>query len=358
MSVYKRGNTYYVDFYDPSGKRVRVKVGPNKKMAQAALDKARADIAEGKFLDKRKAPPPKSLAGLCKEFLDWSQANKRSWKRDELCIRHLRAFLGDCKVTEISAFQVEKYKQQRKQQVSPRTVNIEVQCLKVMLGKALRWGYIAANPAKGVHKFREPPGRVRYLSPDETERLLAACSDKLRPIVIVALHTGMRRGEILGLTWEDVDFQQRTIRVADSKNGEARRVPMTDTVRDVLQQHQQHRSGDCPWVFPNDEGERRADVNKAWQTARKRAKLADFRFHDLRHTAASYLAMAGVDLRAIQEILGHKTFAMTLRYSHLSPEHKAKAVLALDTAIPVGERTGHNLVTSRSESSGVVIATI
>jgi integrase len=347
-----------VDFYDPSGKRVRVRVGPNKKLARSALDKVRADIAEGRFLDKRKAPPPKSLATLCKEFLEWSRSNKRSWKRDELCIRHLWAFFGDCKVTDISAFQIEKYKQKRKQEVSPRTVNIEVQCLKVMLGKAVKWGYIAATPAKDVRKFKEPPGRVRYLSPDETERLLAACSDKLRLIVVVALHTGMRRGEVLGLRWEDIDLQQRTIRVTDSKNGEARTVPMTAAVHEVLQQHQQQRSGDCPWVFPSSAAGRRDNVNTAWRTARKRAKLADFRFHDLRHTAASYLAMAGVDLRAIQEILGHKTFAMTLRYSHLSPQHKAKAVLALDRAIPVGERTGHNLVTSGSEPSGVVIATI
>jgi len=358
VGVYKRGNTYYVDFYDPSGKRVRVKVGTNKKLAQSALDKARADIAEGKFLDKRKAPPPKSLAALCEEFLEWSRSNKRSWRRDELCIRHLKGFFGGCKVTDITAFQIEKYKLRRKLQVSPRTVNIEVQCLKVMLGKAVKWGYLQVNPAKDVRKYREPPGRMRYLSPEEVGRLLTVCSDKLLPIVIVALHTGMRRGEVLGLRWEDIDLQQRTIRVADSKNGEARTVPMTDAVRDVLRAHEITRSGDCPWVFPSSEGGRRDNVNTAWRTARKRAGLKDFRFHDLRHTAASYLAMAGVDLRAIQEILGHKTPALTQRYSHLSPAYKAKAVCALDTAIPIGERTGHNLVTSGPDSSGVVIATI
>jgi integrase len=338
MGVYKRGDTYYIDYYF-SGKRVRQKVGPNKKQAQAALAKIEASIAEGKFLDVRKAPPPKSLAALCKEFLEWSQANKRSWRRDELCVRHLRAFFGDCKVTDISAFQIEKYKQQRKQEVSPRTVNIEIQCMSVMLNKAVRWGYLAANPATGVRKLQEPPARARYLGPEEVGRLLAACSDKLRPIVIVALHTGARRGEILGLRWEDLDLEQRTIRVADSKNGEARTVPMTDTVRKVLTAHEAARSGDCPWVFPSSAGGRRDNVNKAWQSARKRAGLGDFRFHDLRHTAASHLAMAGVDLRAIQEILGHKTFAMTLRYSHLSPQHKARAVLALDAAIPVGNGT-------------------
>ena len=141
--------------------------------------------------------------------------------------------------------------------------------------------------------------------------------------MIVALNTGMRKEEILSLKWKDVDYRIRTISILDTKNGESRELPMNDIVYRILLAV---KKTDRPWVFCKKDGERYGNVRKAFEGARKRAGIVDFRFHDLRHTFASHLVMAGVDLRTVQELLGHKSFEMTLRYAHLSPEHKKAAL--------------------------------
>jgi len=140
----------------------------------------------------------------------------------------------------------------------------------------------------------------------------------------VALNTGMRKEEILNLRWEDLDFRSRIIYILDTKNNERREIPMNDIVYETLLAVR--KISDSPWVFCKKNGERYGNIRKAFEGARKRAGIVDFRFHDLRHTFASHLVMAGVDLRTVQELLGHKSFEMTLRYAHLSPEHKKAAL--------------------------------
>ena len=139
----------------------------------------------------------------------------------------------------------------------------------------------------------------------------------------MALNTGMRKEEILSLKWKDVDFRSRIIAILDTKNGESREIPMNDIVYRTLVAI---KETDSPWVFCKKNGERYGNVRKAFEGARKRAEIVDFRFHDLRHTFASHLVMAGVDLKTIQELVGHKSFETTLRYAHLSPDHKKAAL--------------------------------
>jgi len=346
MGVYKTENkngvVYGIDYRTPGGKRVRMIIGPNKRLAQAALSKALVAIAEGKYLDKLAEPQEVTLAEMGDKFLEWSKTNKRSWQRDELCLRHLLEHFGDVPLKEVSPFSIEGYKRKRVEDVSKRTVNIELACLRNLFNKALTWGDAASNPVRGVRLFPEPPGRLRYLSEDEIERLLNACSDHFHPLVLVALHTGMRRGEILNLRWQDINFDVGLVHVGDSKNRCSRDIPMSETVHEELRRLCE--AATTEWVFTTVVGKTRRlrDIRSVWENTLKRADITDFRFHDLRHTAASYLVMNGVDLKTVQEILGHKTFAMTLRYAHLSPGHKTRAIRALDKAIPAGD--GQKLV--------------
>jgi integrase len=142
----------------------------------------------------------------------------------------------------------------------------------------------------------------------------------------LAILTGLRRGELFGLQWERVDFRSRTLTIPRSKHGKARSVPLGNEAEGILRRLPRRLGS--PWVFlqPGEAGEPYQDTPKAWNVAREKAGLGDFRWHDLRHTFGSRLAMAGVDILTIKELMGHKTLAMTLRYAHLSPSHVGRAV--------------------------------
>ncbi len=245
---------------------------------------------------------------------------------------------------------VNQYRQRRLEQdeVTERTVNRDLQELKSMFNKIIqfkRWRRVLENPVSYVKLAKEQNERVRYLEPGEIRKLLENASDHLCPILITALHTGMRRGEILNLRWEDVDFKNRTVRVAQSKNGEGRFVPMSEELRRVLSSLPSRFA--AGYVFPSFLPRRKRDSNgqhpftdlkNSFETALKKASVSDFRFHDLRHTFASYLVMNGADLNTVRELLGHKSIKMTLRYAHLSPGHKQKAIELIDQAMKVPTR--------------------
>ncbi|MBA3071035.1 MAG: site-specific integrase, partial [Nitrospirae bacterium] len=167
-------------------------------------------------------------------------------------------------------------------------------------------------------------------------------------IAITALNTGMRKGEILGLTWDNLDLKHGFILLNVTKNGERREIPINDTLRGVLQGIT--RRLDIPYVFYDSiTGKHYKDVKRSFKTALRRAGIKDFHFHDLRHTFASHLVMAGVDITTVSRLLGHKSLTMTLRYSHLAPSHMAKALDILDSTLndkPTAQLL-HNLGVSR-----------
>ncbi|MBI5854268.1 MAG: site-specific integrase, partial [Nitrospirae bacterium] len=178
----------------------------------------------------------------------------------------------------------------------------------------------------------------------EAERLLQACEDWLRPIVLTALHTGMRKGEILGLTWDLVDLNHGFIRLKQTKNGKARALPLNETLWTLL--GRLRTRPDVPRVFHDADGQRWGDVRHAFDRACEGAGLTDFRFHDLRHTFASWLIMRGVPLATVSNLLGHTSPTMTLRYAHLSPKHLTSAVRVLDPK----DASLDSYLTIRSES--------
>jgi len=226
---------------------------------------------------------------------------------------------------------------------SDATVNRYLASLSpVMKAASDDWEWITDNPCRKVRRGKESRGRTRFLSTDERNRLLAACDQatdtpELKTLVLLAITTGGRRGELSGLRWRDVDLKRNRVIFVDTKNGETRAAPLAGPALNAMQEWAKVRPLDSTApVFPGRTDKTKnkpLDFQRAWMTALKRAEVADFRFHDLRHTAASYLAMNGAGLREIADILGHKTLAMVQRYSHLTQDHKAAVVERMAKAV-------------------------
>jgi integrase len=221
---------------------------------------------------------------------------------------------------------------------SAATVNRYLAILSHVFTTAMKeWGWVEDNPLRKVTKMKEPRGRVRFLSDEERKNLLDACGKSESPylytIVVLALSTGARRMEVLGLRWQDIDLMRGVITLHETKNGERRILPLTGHALNLIKQHSKVRQLTCGLVFPGKNLQSPIDIRTPWETVVKRAGITDFRFHDLRHSAASYLAMNGASLAEIAEILGHKTLQMVKRYSHLSEAHTSKVVARMNEKI-------------------------
>ena len=253
---------------------------------------------------------------------------------------HLRwweAQLGRLSLAAVRPHHLTQAREQLRQQVGPATANRYFTSLSAVCTVAQReWGWLAANPVHEVTKLPEPRGRVRFLSEEERERLLEACQQSvmpyLAPLVILALSTGARRGELLKLTWPDVDFSRQRLTFYHTKNRTPRSVPLGHYALVVIQQWQHQQGTLHGKVFPSG-GQADLDCHKAWTTALRRAAINNFRFHDLRHTCASYLAMSGASLLEIADVLGHKTLQMVQRYAHLTEQHTQSIVERMNRAV-------------------------
>jgi integrase len=210
------------------------------------------------------------------------------------------------------------------------------------------WQWVEDNPCRKVTKPKEPRGRVRFLSDDERDRLLAACktssSPWLYPVVVLALSTGMRAQEIMQLTWDRVDLKQRRILLEVTKNGDRRVVPLAGHALELLKEHSKVRRLDTDLLWPGHKHPKKpsdswkpVDLRQPWLAALNAAGIENFRFHDTRHSAASYMLMNGATLGELAEVLGHKTVQMVRRYSHLSESHARGIVERMNTAIFGGQ---------------------
>jgi integrase len=199
------------------------------------------------------------------------------------------------------------------------------------------WGWVETSPVSKVTKPKEPRGRVRFLDEDERQRLLISCKESQNPylytIVILALSTGMRQAEILNLKWADIDFGKKRLILHETKNGEIRSVALAGLALDLLHDLDKIRRLDTNYLFPSKFPNQGIDIRTAWENAVKKAEIHNFKFHDLRHSCASYLCMNGASLAEIAEVLGHKTLAMVKRYAHLSDSHTANVVSRMNEKI-------------------------
>ena len=219
--------------------------------------------------------------------------------------------------------------------------------LALLLKHAKQWGWTAANPIDGVNKITKIRNeRIRFLSDDERTKLLAACkaseNEHLYPVVLVALSTGARKNEVLSLTFADLDLTRGIAVLRNTKNGETRTVPVVKSLQALLKAHMEKvqelydkldYTPSARWLFPRRDGMAPIDIRTAWENARDAAGLVDFRFHDIRHSTASYLAMNGASLVEIAEVLGHRTLQMVRRYAHLSESHVKELVQAVNDKV-------------------------
>ena len=340
MGVYLKNGSYFID-YRFQGRRKREKIGTSKKLAETVLKKRKVQIAEGKFLDIQKQHKIK-FSDLVDLYVEgYAKINRKSWK-DCLTgqLNRLKNEFGEKYLYEITSYDVEKFKEKCVKEVSPATVNRALAILRAIFNKGIEWNkFEGKNPVIGI-KFYKEQSRLRFLEKEEIKTLLDNATDYLKPIIIIALNTGMRRGEILNLKWHDIDIKREIVYLYDTKNGEKREIRMNKIVKDTIIKIKKHPNS--PYVFYNRNGKPYKCIRTAFNNLCKKLKITDFRFHDLRHTFASHLVMSGVDLNTVRELLGHKSLEMTLRYSHLSPDHKKRALDVLaqqmsDTA-PVAQR--------------------
>jgi integrase len=200
------------------------------------------------------------------------------------------------------------------------------------------WGWVGESPMPNVAKPKEPRGRVRFLNEEERKRFLLACQMNNNPwlyiVAVLALSTGMRQGEIMNLRWENIDLEKGRIVLHETKNGERRAVPLAGLALILLKGHGKENATGL--LFPSaklSNTQKPVDLRFAWRQALKMANLKDFRPHDLRHCAASYLVMNGASLSEIANVLGHKTLQMVKRYTHISDDHAAKVVAKMNNNI-------------------------
>ncbi|MBU2787326.1 site-specific integrase [Acidithiobacillus sp. VAN18-1] len=212
---------------------------------------------------------------------------------------------------------------------NPATVNRHLAALSALMGQAVKWGWLESNPVTKVDKGKESRGRVRRLTNDERNRLMAECAGHpdLRLAVALSLTTGARYGEVMGLTWADIDLASCSAILQDSKNGERRAIPLVEPALSLLVARSKIRRLDTNRIFPGRvHPNNPIDLRQPWEQAIKRAGITDFRWHDMRHDFASNLAMSGATLFEIADAMGHKSVQMVKRYAHLSNAHKLATV--------------------------------
>jgi len=315
---------WWIRYTDSQGRYRREKAG-TKGMAIDLYRKRKTEALAGKKLPEKLRRATVTFADIAKDALAYSKQYKRDYRHDAGRMETLLAWFREYSAEAITAQDVERRFAQ--QEWSPATCNRMRALLSLTYRLAIRAGKVKENPARLVkHRF-ENNARVRFLSADEETALrnaIGAGSPEHLPEFELALHTGMRVSEQYGLTWADVSFACRVLTIQRSKHGSARHIPLNQSAIRALETVRE-RTLATGFVCGGAPGPR------LWfEPVVSKANVADFHWHDLRHTFASRLTMAGVDLRTVQELMGHKTIAMTVRYSHLAPKHTLAAVERLD----------------------------
>jgi integrase len=334
--IYKRGDFWWIRYADLTGKIIR-KSTLSKKLcdAETMLLKEKKAARECKMPDTVKIENH-AFSELAEKYKAWVQgrqacAELKGYVIDRLVKRYCSIPLRRFNTALVEQLQTDLMsrglKEKKPKPTSPGYINRVLNILRHMFTKAVEWEMVEAEVLKRVRRVKQlrENKRLRFLSIEEAQGLISVCDEHLKPIVTTALNTGMRKAEILMLRWDQVDLQHGFILLDKTKNGERREIPINDTLKTVF--HSLRRRIDVPHVFYDQKTLRPyQNVKRSFVTALGRAKITDFHFHDLRHTFASQLVMAGVDLAAVKELLGHKDIKMTLRYAHLAPAHKRKAV--------------------------------
>jgi integrase len=338
---------WWIHYHDAEGRKHREKVGP-KGLARKRYMQRKTEIAEGRFF-----PITRKRPLLFDDLVnDYRRATARRgtaiMRTDAGYRRALEAF-GSKAAETITAREVEEWRDKLAEFLSPASVAHYLTMLRAIFNRAVRDGRLSQSPTRGVEFPQENNARVRYLTDDEERGFFEALTERVRPLALVAIHTGLRLGELLRLRWPDIDFSSGSLHVREAKSGEGRRLPLNQTALTILHRlrgarpkvvelEARRNSGLAGDVFGPDTPALRMSINREFRRACQAAGIDNLHFHDLRHTFASRLVMRGVDLYRAQTLLGHKTAKMTQRYAHLSPGALREAVEALCS--PSGVRLG------------------
>jgi len=358
--IYQRNKVWYLDIRY-KGKRIRKRVGKSKKFAELALKDTELKIARDEFGFTKKDI---RIDELIERFLDYNRTNNResTTKRYVAIMNHLREFLTKKRsdinyLSQLSDEIIEEYKSFRKNSwVNPngqtvkskkdikeytrkgarsRTINLEVDGIKMMLNLAVRWQYLAKNPLKSVKSLKEDDRKpIRFLSEDECKKFLEASPKIYYPIFFTLLHTGMRKSEIENLQWKDIDFKNRRILIRrksdwNPKTSE-REIPLSDALYKVLSNYKKRKGSPVKKEYAfnlKNSGHSHNILRRELIKTAQRAEIEDFtKVHTLRHTFASHLVMKGIDLPTVGKLLGHTDIQTTMVYAHLAPNHLVDAV--------------------------------
>ena len=322
-TVYLRGKSWTIG-YSVGHVRFREAIGTNRQMAEAMLKKRIVEAIEGQHFNVRNEGRI-SFSQFAATYIERCISVLKSAKTERDRVNFWVREFGNRPIGQITLAELQDWQARKRQINKPATVNRILCRLRHLLNKAVEWQLLSESPMRRLKFLRENNARLRYLSLEECDRLITACiAPHLKAIVTVALHTGMRSGEIRNLNWRDLDFDSGFLIIRDSKNGESRHVPMDSTVVDLFRNYPRTPGSDL--VFTNAAGGRIGWLQHGFRKALGRVGITDLHFHDLRHTFASQWMMAGGELYALKDILGHKTIAMTQRYAHLSPAYKRAMV--------------------------------
>ena len=338
MGLYKRGQVWWMSFsYKGEQKRFSTEA-TDKKVAEKIYHKVMTQVAEGKWLEKLPEEDKMFKEMMDKYLTEYSIYKTPSGHlRDKGIAKRLNAYFGNPLLKDVTPSTITDYKSfRKKEKACPATIERELGLLKRAFNLAVReWEWCRDNPVSRVSRERFNNQVERWLSPEEESRLLAVCPEWLKDIIIFAMNTGMRQGEILGIEWSHVDLFRKTATVMRSKNGERRTIPLNQSALEVLKSKAKVRHIMSSYVFTSKIGTRidQANLLKAFYKTLEKAKIENFRFHDLRHTFATRLVQAGIDLYKVAKLLGHKDIRMTQRYSHHYPESLRDGVEVLDKFI-------------------------
>jgi integrase len=296
------------------------------------------EIKDGRYFKSAEAKKH-TISDMIKRFTDDVLPLKpKNTSNYKIHLRWWNDKIGDYFLADVNAAMIvecrdklQREKTNKGTPKSPATVNRYMATLSHLFNVAIReWEWMEFNPISRIKKLKESRGRARFLSEEERDKLLEACQASsnplLYPFVILTLITGMRYGEVTNILWKDVDFERRRILLHETKNDERRAAPLVGLAHELLKKLSKVRRLDNSYVFPGNEEGKPVYMRDVWNDALSKSEIEDFRFHDLRHTTASYLAMNGATLAEIAEVLGHKTLAMVKRYAHLSETHTTNVV--------------------------------
>jgi len=337
MGLFRRGRVWWMRFKVEGRLERRSTKTTNRKLAQRVFDRVKGELAEGLWFPKLPGEDKTFSELMAKYMLEYSARNKapKTHLRDKSLNDHLVGFFGDFTLMEVTPSLIAEYKtKRRKERAAAKTINNEL----ILMGHAFNlatkeWQWIKENPVKQVSKEKVNNVIERWLTLEEENKLLSISPKWLREIIIFAINTGLRQSEILSLQWPRVDLPRKTITILEDQKNQGRdTLPLSERALTVLKERAKVRRGETNFVFYNKLGRRitTRNLQRAFNSALKKSRIEKLRFHDLRHTFATRLVQAGVDIYTVQKLGRWKTISMVMRYAHHYPESLRSGVEVLD----------------------------